>query len=255
MLYIFAMRNALINSPGKARYFVVEPLYDPAVVADVMTTTEIAAPLGRDWHCLKLGFTPTKQIQMSIYRPTSPGGPHDYFQTRIEMPYHQYAYIPHIAAHLAKITGELSDLELPDALQNAFFRKGIGEAYYFWKSNTSVEDWALPQFTPVKQWHEFVSDVFGIDDVTYTENDRGSAVTHFRVEIVIPKPWHKDLKRSMLLWVPCGKTPRRYDISDAKTTDDINEKLKKSGFKIKIPWSFKGNLGKWPFTFLRLYLQ
>ena len=187
---------------------------------------------------------------MEIYNPIMPGGPYDYFRTSIEMPYDQVANLPIIADYLTKATAELSD-----ELYSAFFREGIGEAQYFWKPKTSVEDWALPQFTPAKQWHEFIFDEHGNDDVTYREKDRGSDTTHYRLELVLPKPWHKELKRSMRLWVPGSKIPRRYNISRSETREDLDKKLKKSGFNIKLPWSMRDKLSDWPYTFVRFWLR
>lgn len=234
------MRNALINNPGKARYFVLEP--------KATKVTEITSPLGEEWHCLKIVVTPTHQVRLSLYRSK-----HSLIE-RMITPYEQGLYIWDTLDKLLKKAGGWSTSELPYQIRSALFGlRGRNEEYYFWKPKASKEDWALPQFTPVTKWRNFACD--GTYDDNYTENYIGNAETHFRLDIVIPKPWHKGIKRSMLLWTPGSKTPRRYNISSAETRKDLNEKLKKSGFNIEIPWYFDNNLSDWSCAFSRLWLK
>jgi hypothetical protein len=138
---------------------------------------------------------------------------------------------------------------LPRQIKYALYHESEREEYYFWKPNASAETWDDAEYTPIQEWEEFMWTPFNEDN--QTEHGRGNAETHFRLDIVLPRPWQKELKRSMLLWIPCSKTPRRYNITNATTRDELIAKLEKSGFDI--PGAVKEHIKWWDISRLRLW--
>jgi len=137
---------------------------------------------------------------------------------------------------------------LPRQIKYALYHEGERDEYYFWKPNASAETWDSSEYTPTQEWEEFMWTPFNDNQ---TEYGKGNAETHFRLDIILPRPWQKDLKRSMLLWTPCSKTPRRYNISSVTTRDELIKKLEKSGFDI--PGAVKEHIRWWDISRLRLW--
>lgn len=231
------MDNNLTNSV-RARYFVVEP--------GAVGVTEITSHLGwENWHCVQLTVTATGQVQVLVYCPIQPGGSHHQIRTRRNIPRKQCEGfgLANEVASMCKSTA------LPRQIKYALYHEGEREEYYFWRPNVSAENWDASAYTPVQEWEEFIWTSFNEDN--QTEHGRGNVDKNFRLDIVLPRPWQKDFKRSMLLWVPGGKTPRRYNISNATTRDELIEKLEKSGFDI--PGAIKEHIRWWDISRLRLW--
>jgi hypothetical protein len=222
--------NLASNSVG-ARYFVVEP--------GLVGVTEITAHLGwESWHCVKLMVTAVGKVHVAIYTPGHQGISHTIPRKNCEG-----FGLANAVADMCKAAA------LPRQVKYALSHEGVREEYYFWKPNASAETWDASQYTPVHEWEEFVWDKTCTDN--QTEYGKGSPDTHFRLDIVLPRPWQKELKRSMLLWTPGSKTPRRYNISNTTTRDEIVAKLEKSGFNI--PEAIKEHIKWWDISRLRLW--
>lgn len=224
------METNLANSAG-ARYFVVEP--------GAVGVTEVTAHLGyKSWHCVKLTVSSTRRVHVTVYTPGQPGVNYT---------------IPSVACEgfgLANAAaGMCKTAPLPRQIKYALCHEGERAEYYFWKPNTSIEDWDSSEYTPVHAWEEFVWDASSEDN--QTEYGKGRTETHFRLDIILPRPWQKELKHSMLLWAPGSKTPRRYNISNATTRDELIAKLEKSGFEIPAP--VKDHIRWWDISRLRLW--
>lgn len=230
MLYIFAMKNNLTNAAG-ARYFVVEP--------DVVGVVEVTAPLKwNKWHCIKLTVSATKRVHVTVYAPGQQG-----INYTIPSRDCEGFGLANAAASMCK------SAVLPRQIKYALSPEGIKEEYYFWKPNASAETWDASQYTPVQDWEEFVWDKTCTDG--RTEYGKGLIDTHFRLDLTLPRPWQKELKRSMLLWTPGSKTPRRYNITNATTRDELIKKLEKSGFELPAP--VKEHIKWWDISRLRLW--
>lgn len=224
------MENKLANSAG-ARYFVVEP--------GAVGVTEITSHLRKDkWHCVKLTVSAIRRVHVTVYAPGQQGV--NYTIPRKDC---EGFGLANAVANMCK------SAPLPRQIKYALYHESEREEYYFWKPNASVEDWDSSEYIPVQEWEEFVWDKTCTDN--QTRHGRGSTDTHYRLDIVLPRPWQKELKRSMLLWVPGGKTPRRYNISSVTTRDDLITKLEKSGFEIPAP--VKEHIKWWDISRLRLW--
>lgn len=231
------METNLTDKVG-ARYFVVEP--------GAVGVTEITSHLGwENWHCVKLVVTATGQVQVLVYCPIQPGGPHHQIRT--------YRTIPRKNCEGFGLANEVDSMckttTLPRQIKYALYLEGAKEEYYFWKPNASAETWDASEYTPVQEWEEFIWDETCTNN--QTKYGKGIADTHHRLDIVLPRPWQKELKRSMLLWTPGSKTPRRYNITSATTRDELIAKLEKSGFDI--PGAIKEHIKWWDISRLRLW--
>lgn len=224
------MDNNLTNAAG-ARYFVVEP--------GNVGVTEITSHLGyEEWHCVKLTVNVIGRVHVAVHAPERQG-----ISNTIPRKQCEGFGLANAVAGMCKATA------LPRQIKYALCHEGVREEYYFWKPNASAEDWDASLYTPVHEWEEFVWDKTCTDN--QTAYGKGIADTHYRLDIVLPRPWQKELKRSMLLWVPGGKTPRRYNISSATTRDDLIKKLEKSGFEL--PGPVKDHIKWWDISRLRLW--
>lgn len=224
------MEYNLANSIG-ARYFVVEP--------GNIGVTEITSHLRKDkWHCVKLTVSSVRRVHVTVYMPGQPGMNYTIPRKNCE------------GFGLANaVAGICKEAALPRQIKYALSHEDSKEEYYFWKPQASAETWDSSEYTPVKEWEEFIWNSYNTDN--QTEYGKGNAETHFRLDIVLPRPWQKELKRSMLLWTPGSKTPRRYNISSATTRDEIIKKLEKSGFEI--PGPVKDHIRWWDISRLRLW--
>ena len=224
------MENNLANSIG-ARYFVVEP--------GSVGVIEVTSHLRKDkWHCVKLTVSSIRRVHVTVYVPGQQGMNYTIPRNSCE------------GFGLANaVAGMCKAAALPRQIKYALSHEGEKEEYYFWKPNASVEDWDSSEYIPVQEWEEFAWDKTCTDN--QTRHGRGSTDTQYRLDIVLPRPWQKELKRSMLLWVPGGKTPRRYNISNVATRDDLIAKLEKSGFEIPAP--VKEHIKWWDISRLRLW--
>lgn len=223
------METNLANSIG-ARYFVVEP--------GAVGVTEVTAHLGYDWHCVKLVVTNIGRVHVTVRAPERQS-------ISCTIPRQQCESFGLANA----VAGMCKAAALPRQVKYALCHEGEREEYYFWKSNASMEEWDSSEYTPVNEWEEFVWDASSEDN--QTEYGKGSSDTHFRLDIILPRPWQKELKRSMLLWAPGSKTPRRYNITNTTTRDDLITKLEKSGFAI--PGPVKDHIRWWDISRLRLW--
>ena len=225
------MEYNLANNSVGARYFVVEP--------GAVGVTEITSHLGYEsWHCVKLTVSATGRVHVTVYVPGKQG-------VNNTIPHKSCAGfgLANAAASMCKSAA------LPRQIKYALYHESARKEYYFWKPNASMEDWDSSTYTPTQEWEEFIWTPFNEDN--QTEYGKGNTETHFRLDIVLPRPWQKDLKRSMLLWTPCSKTPRRYNIMNATTRDDLIAKLEKSGFDI--PDAIKEHIRWWDISRLRLW--
>lgn len=224
------METNLANSVG-ARYFVVEP--------GAVGVTEVTTHLRKDkWHCVKLTVSSIRRVHVTVYTPGQQGMNYTIPRKNCE------------GFGLANaVAGICKEAALPRQIKYALCHESEREEYYFWKPQASAETWDSSEYTPAQEWEEFVWDKTCTDN--QTEYGKGCTETYHRLDIILPRPWQKELKRSMLLWTPGGKTPRRYNISNATTRDELIEKLEKSGFDV--PGPVKEHIKWWDISRLRLW--
>lgn len=142
---------------------------------------------------------------------------------------------------------------LPRPVRYALGTAGDKVEHYFWR-DTASEEWSDEDYSRVDNgWDIFILRPEEEPNHTVYGRPANEAVgDYYRLDIVQPHPWQKDLKRAFLLWSPGAKVPRRYTFPRCGYGDTtMVQKLEKSG--IKVPQAIADQIAWWSGAKCRIF--
>lgn len=161
-----------------------------------------------------------------------------------------------IGFELANVASTFVDTHkgsLPRPVKYALGTGGDKIEHYFWR-DTAPEDWNEEDYTRTNNgWDIFIfRPKEDPNHTVYGQPDDEAVGDYYRLDIIQPRIWQKDLKRSFLLWVPGAKVPRRYTFPQCGYGDTtMVKKLEKSG--IKLPQAIVDQITWWSGAKCRIF--